>query len=295
MGALKDVNRDDLLNRFANHSFSETVIQGQTKVEFQHTDTIDSVTDSGGTARFNFASGPTVVKDQQVINSGFTTNTAYNGTHLITATDGTTYFEVSGISFGSNETGSMAALIQRAQNNLVDDAYKRIREALVGTPGEVMYALTPTQRDALTSPPVGINIQNKNNFGIEVYNSKWFPGNNWIQGTIKKTTTTDATQTTIDTLTLDDDSVYLVRASIVTIQSGGGALGGGEIECLAKRLSAGNAAIQGTVVDIIRRGTSGSLDFTFTVSGNDLLARVTGLAATTMKWESIVKYRKLSG
>lgn len=172
--------------------------------------------------------------------------------------------------------------------------YRKIRNSLLAGQ-EPVFLSTTAQRDALTSVDDGTSIQNTDNFGIEVYRSSWFPSSNWIQGTIKTATTTDATQTTIDTLTLDDESVYLVRASIVTIESGGGDLGGGEIICLAKRLSAGNAAIQGSVEDILRRGTNGSLDFTFTVSGNDLLARVTGLASTTMKWESILKYRKLSG
>lgn len=63
MGALKDVNRDDLLNRFASHTFTETTVDDQTLVEF---------------------------KD------------------------------------GSSN------LIASAQNNVVDDAYHRIRQALVG-------------------------------------------------------------------------------------------------------------------------------------------------------------------
>lgn len=132
MGELKDTNRDDLLNRFANHGFSETVIDDQTLVEFEHSDAIDSVTDSGGTARFNFASGPTLTVGQQVKNSGFVTNTAYNGTHFVTATDGTTYYEVTGITFGTNETGTLAALIASSKRNVVDDAYHLIRQFLVG-------------------------------------------------------------------------------------------------------------------------------------------------------------------
>lgn len=35
MGTLKDVNRDDLLNRYASHTFTETVIESMTKVEFK--------------------------------------------------------------------------------------------------------------------------------------------------------------------------------------------------------------------------------------------------------------------
>jgi hypothetical protein len=66
---------------------------------------ITSVTDSSGVARFNFT-GPTVYQYQEVVISGFTTNTDYNGTWIITDTDGTSYFEVDIIDFGTNETGS---------------------------------------------------------------------------------------------------------------------------------------------------------------------------------------------
>ncbi len=66
---------------------------------------ITSVTDSSGVARFNFTT-PTVNVNQDVVISGFTTNTAYNGTHKISSTDGTSWFEIYYIAFGSNETGS---------------------------------------------------------------------------------------------------------------------------------------------------------------------------------------------
>ena len=66
---------------------------------------ITSVTDSSGVARFNFSNPPTLFVNQEVVISGFTTNTAYNGTYIITAT-GVDYFEVSSIDYGSNETGS---------------------------------------------------------------------------------------------------------------------------------------------------------------------------------------------
>ncbi|MCP3683725.1 MAG: hypothetical protein GY861_13660, partial [bacterium] len=66
---------------------------------------ITSVTSSSGVARFNFSAPPTLFVYQEVVISGFTTNTVYNGTHIITAT-GTNYFEVSSIDYGSDETGS---------------------------------------------------------------------------------------------------------------------------------------------------------------------------------------------
>lgn len=67
---------------------------------------ITGVSASGGSARFSFAAGPTVYVGQAVTISGFTTNTDYNGTYFISATDGTTYFDVDAINFGTTETGS---------------------------------------------------------------------------------------------------------------------------------------------------------------------------------------------
>lgn len=66
---------------------------------------ITGVSDSGGIPRFAFT-GPTVYVGQEVVISGFVTNTDYNNTWFISATDGTSYFEVDSINFGSTETGS---------------------------------------------------------------------------------------------------------------------------------------------------------------------------------------------
>lgn len=65
---------------------------------------ITSVTNSGGIARFHFAAADVFIY-QQVEISGFVTNTDYNVTGEITAKD-STWFEVSTIPFGSDETGS---------------------------------------------------------------------------------------------------------------------------------------------------------------------------------------------
>ncbi len=62
---------------------------------------ITSVTDNGGLARFNFSVGPTLFVNQEVVISGFTTNTAYNGTFCVTVV-GAGLFEV-GVAFGSDE------------------------------------------------------------------------------------------------------------------------------------------------------------------------------------------------
>lgn len=68
---------------------------------------IDSVTDSGGVARFNFTVGPTLFINQQVIVTGFITNIDYNQAAFITVV-GAGFFEVvdaNGVptAFGSDE------------------------------------------------------------------------------------------------------------------------------------------------------------------------------------------------
>lgn len=69
-----------------------------------NTVTISSVTDNAGVARFNFTPGPTLVGEQIVVISGFTPNTDYNGTFIVTLV-GTGIFET-GVAFGTNDTGS---------------------------------------------------------------------------------------------------------------------------------------------------------------------------------------------
>ncbi len=63
---------------------------------------ITSVTDSSGTARFNFT-GPTVFVGQKVVMSALTNYT--NDTFSITTTDGTSYFET-GVDYNGADTGS---------------------------------------------------------------------------------------------------------------------------------------------------------------------------------------------
>ena len=72
---------------------SDATITGQT---------ITSVTDSSGVARFNWTPGATLLIGQEVQISGYVTNTDYNGTFIVTSV-GVGYFEVDSIVFGSDE------------------------------------------------------------------------------------------------------------------------------------------------------------------------------------------------
>lgn len=224
MGALKDINRDDLLNRFASHTFTETVVGDQTKVEFK------------------------------------------NGSSV---------------------------LIASSQKNLVDDAYKQIREALVGTPGEVMYTLTETQKNALTSPDQATLIFEETNGHVECYNgTAWevIGGSEWVVRQAQTVQTTDATQTVIDSFTLDDEETYMVQINVVGTKTDGSDRCGAIKSAVLYRDGGGNATLQGNVATMLAEFSDSNWAIDITVSGNDVRAEVTGLAATTINWKCSMQF-----
>jgi len=152
--------RDDLLNRYADHSFTETTVGSLTLVKFSDDNTIYKVANDSGIARFQYDDGPTLSIGGEVTLSGFVDNPDYNGTHIVGAAlyvDGrgiiTTYFEIAGIDFGTNETGSAAVFVASSQKMDELDAYRSIRQDLVGLRSEIMITVTEVQRDAWTGTP----------------------------------------------------------------------------------------------------------------------------------------------
>lgn len=101
--SLKELYRDDLLNRFVSHTFTETTVSSMTLVEFKNASSV---------------------------------------------------------------------VVGAAQTLVVDDAYKTIREDLVGA-AVILITITEVQRDALTSPDTGTIIYNTD-ATVEVYD-----GTNW--------------------------------------------------------------------------------------------------------------------
>lgn len=95
--------------------------------------------------------------------------------------------------------------------------------------------------------------------------------------------TTDASQTTLDTIALLDENTYHVEAYIVGVQSDGTDRASWHIACTAYRTGAGSATLQGGVTILHASESNAALDATFTVSGNNLLVSVMGIAAET--WE----------
>jgi hypothetical protein len=109
-------------------------------------ESITSVSDSGGVARFNFTPAPTLFVGQEVTISGYVTNTAYNVTGLITVT-GAGFFEISSVVFGTDEAGgsfvSDTVTVTSATHGLSDGQTLLITDTIEYNGGAAIYnALT---------------------------------------------------------------------------------------------------------------------------------------------------------
>jgi len=100
--------------------------------------------------------------------------------------------------------------------------------------------------------------------------------------------TTDATPTTILTYALADNTLYLIEATFTgRDQAGTHRCAYGRF-AVAYRQSAGSATLQGSVQATFSDvETTAGLDATITVSGNNLLFRVTGLASHIINWDLV--------
>jgi hypothetical protein len=108
--------------------------------------------------------------------------------------------------------------------------------------------------------------------------------------------TTNATVTTIYSLTLADNTVYSFRAECVARGTAGVERAIYGKDALIYRQAAGAATLQGAVgtlhADV---ETTAGIDTTWAVNTNDARLNVTGLAATTINWVCSVEYQAVSG
>lgn len=101
--------------------------------------------------------------------------------------------------------------------------------------------------------------------------------------------TTDATVTMLATLPLTDNRTMQIVADVVARRTGGsaGAAGDGasyRIIGTFRRVSAGNATLIGNLTADHTAESQAGWDATLTVSGTDVLVRVTGSANNSLTW-----------
>lgn len=250
MSAVKDKYQSALAAAFPTSVFTEGTdgsLATLDQHETQHS--IDSVSDSGGIARFVVTGGPTLYVGQEITISGFTgSNIPYNTTGIISvlvAGD----FEISTIAWIATEaSGLFDALINRISKSLIGDAYKILHEDLVG------FA-----EDA--SAPASIDI----------------------------TETTDTTATLISTLPLDDDETYLIKAVVIGIKDDGSDRATYEMSGSYYRTAGGDAVIIGSDTIVSKKSDASWGAPAFVVSGTAVTIEVQGRAATNISWHCVAE------
>lgn len=107
-------------------------------------------------------------------------------------------------------------------------------------------------------------------------------------------TTTNATITSLKTLTLTDEKVYHIRISVLARERDGSDQNLYHLEGLFYRTGAGNATQQGATTSITTIESEVNCACVFDVNGNDVRVRVTGVAAETWDWSCVLEF-KLAG
>jgi len=223
----KNLYANDLIHRFASHTFTETTVQSETKVEFKN---------------------------------------------------------------------SSSAVIRKSQKLLAIDAYRAIRNDLLGA--EVpLFLSTTIERDALTSVDKGTTIYNITTNEDETYNgTSWVAAGGETGGEIHLpitgVITQNNTQTVAKSITLLPNKSYLFTVKILGEVSDHSIVAGFIIECTAKRQPGGSAVIVGnpTTIHNGKDSTASSWNATCTVSGNDFGVSVTGGNNITVNWDVDLSY-----
>jgi hypothetical protein len=99
-----------------------------------------------------------------------------------------------------------------------------------------------------------------------------------------KITTSSSTATTLLTRGLPDAAVYYVRALVQGVKSSGTDRASYVIEGTVYRTGGGAATLQGAATATYTQESNAAWNATIDTSGNNVRVRVTGVAATTIKW-----------
>ena len=106
--------------------------------------------------------------------------------------------------------------------------------------------------------------------------------------------TTDGTVTTLDIFELDDETTYHMRTIVIGVVDGGANRASYEFAGTFYRTGAGSATQEGTTTAIHTAESVAGYAATYDVTGTTVRVRVTGAAATAMKWRSTTSFMNQS-
>jgi hypothetical protein len=100
--------------------------------------------------------------------------------------------------------------------------------------------------------------------------------------------TTDATVTTVSTVAIGTSKIHALRVSLAAIRSTAAEAAYYE-RFAAYKNNAGTVTLIGAAASPITAEDAAAWDITLTISGTDVLVRVTGAVGSTIEWECIVE------
>lgn len=175
----------------------------------------------------------------------------------------------------------------------LEDAYARIRQNLVDTSnGPIAFRLTNTRINALTDVLPGQILYNTTNDNVVCRNNTEFVVIGGTEWQIRPSTTIQTDQsstTTIDSFTLDDEETYMVQINVVGTKSNGSDRCGVIKQAVVYR-DGGIAVLQGNVSVTLEEYSDSNWDVLIEVSGNDVRARVKGVALTVIDWKCSMQF-----
>ena len=106
-------------------------------------------------------------------------------------------------------------------------------------------------------------------------------------GIIKTVSTTDATVTSLAVIPVPDNTVLLLRATIIARRTNAADRAGYVRRAVVFREAAGAATLQGAVDTPLTRESHGPWDATIDVNGNNVRIRVTGAVGHNVNWKTM--------
>jgi hypothetical protein len=149
--------------------------------------------------------------------------------------------------------------------------------ATLGTVASGAHTITAAAGSP-TTPANPLEISTAKDAGVDVN-----PSLKYYQADV---TTADATVTTILTIPIPQYSVCTIQVTINGVWATDASKGAGYIGAATYTNQDGTATIIGTATAIAGHESDAAHDYTFVVSSGNVLVRVTGKAATSMKWSA---------
>ncbi len=165
-------------------------------------------------------------------------------------------------------------------------------------PMPAQLAGAPTTNDLAPIGCLAINpaaetiYMNVNNIGTNVW--KELATTDDVPGTTASVTTNNAVQTTLYSYTLADNSAVNIEAQVIASPTGYATGLGGNINVTVIK-GAGAPDIVGAIGGTITNSMGGTSAINVIIAGNAVEIVVTGIAATTIKWQTFITQTVISG